>query len=447
MRATDIDEANLVGVERQQLVVVLEEDDALACAVKGEGLVLVGADVLPAEGGVLGDVVEVAEPHERHVLVGEGVVNVGLPHLALVDGLHAVGGEEVHERVAVGVVLPALAAVEVEASLERGGAGLGAGVAEPGGVVGHDADGVAVGDDVAVEAPVAADGLRQEARVGARRDAVDAVVRAHDAAHVAVADAHLEWPLERLHHVALIDARVELEPRVVVPVVEVVGGVVLAARRRLERPRVRVAAGGDRLVPGDVLHAADEVDGVAADDVRVLAGRLQSSPPPRVAHHVDVGAPVRQPSLPHVVHRPRLQGLVEGGGAVDDVGEDGGVVDGGDAGVEVRRGEVVELGGGAGAGEAMQRLRPPPVRRQADAGSAVGPVAEGADLLLHGHPADEVADTVGVRQRRVAVAELRHVQAQAGEPRRVAHLGVHLGGDAADGSVGRRGARGGRGGQ
>jgi hypothetical protein len=74
----------------------------------------------------------------------------------------------------------------------------------------------------------------------------------------------------------------------------------------------------------------------------------------------------------------------------------------------------------------VQRLGPPLVGRQADAGRAVGYVAEVADLLLHRHPADEVAHTVGVRQRRVAVRERRHVEAHLREPLRVAHLGVRL---------------------
>ena len=201
---------------------------------------------------------------------------------------------------------PALGAVEVEPRPERGSAGLGAGEVEPGGVVRHDADGVAVGDDVAVELPVAADGPGEEARVGAGGDAVHAVVGAHDAAGVAVADAHLEGPEEGLRHVALRDARVELEPRVVVPVVHVVRGVVLAAGGGLDRAGGRVAAAAG-VVAGDVLHAPDEVHGVAAGDEGVLAGGLEGAAPPRVAHHVDVGAPVRQPGLAKVVHRTCLR--------------------------------------------------------------------------------------------------------------------------------------------
>jgi hypothetical protein len=119
--------------------------------------------------------------------------------------------------------------------------------------------------------------------------------------------------------------------------------------------------------------------------------------------------------------------LVEGGGAVGDVGEDGAVVDGGAAGVVPRpAAEVVEQRRRAGAGEPVQRLGPPLVGREADAGRAAGHVAEVADLLLHRHPADEVANPLRVRQRRVAVRERRHVQAQLREPVRVADLAVGL---------------------
>ena len=73
------DGMDLVGIQRQQVVVVLEEHDALPCAVEGEALVLGGADVRLVERRVQRDVVvEVADPHERHELVPERVVDVGL---------------------------------------------------------------------------------------------------------------------------------------------------------------------------------------------------------------------------------------------------------------------------------------------------------------------------------------------------------------------------------
>ncbi|WVZ90189.1 hypothetical protein U9M48_036515 [Paspalum notatum var. saurae] len=293
VRAAQGDGAGLAGVQRQQAAVVLEEHDALPGAVEGEAPVLVGADVRLVEPRVPRDAVEVAGAHERHELVPERGVDVGLAHLALRDGGEAEVAEEVadHPPAAVGLVhLPALPAVEVEPGPDGGGAGLGAGEVEPPDVLGDDLHGVAVGDDVAVEAPVAADGLRQEARVGAGGHPVDEVEGAHDGAGVALADAHLEGAQEGLGHVALRDARVVVEARVVAPAVQVVGRVVLAAGGGLDGARVGVAA-GDGDGARHVLHAAHEVDGVAAHHVGVLAGGLQRAPPPRVAHHVDYVSP------------------------------------------------------------------------------------------------------------------------------------------------------------
>jgi hypothetical protein len=81
------------------------------------------------------------------------------------------------------------------------------------------------------------------------------------------------------------------------PVVDVVGGVVLAAGGDLEAV---AGAGAGVLQPGDV------ADGVLAGEQRVLAGGLLPAAPPRVPEDVDVGAPEREPRQPHVVHRPRL---------------------------------------------------------------------------------------------------------------------------------------------
>ncbi|BAS71689.1 Os01g0296450, partial [Oryza sativa Japonica Group] len=431
---------DLLRRQREQRGVVLEEHHPLPGGVGGELLVLLGADVGGAEGLELRDAVEEAEPHECEVEVGQRVVHGGLLELPLPDGVDAVGGEEVVDA------LPEHAAVEVQAGLHGGGGGLDAGVAEPLGVPDHDADGVAVGDDVAVELPVAADGLREEARVGAGRDAVDAVVGAHHAAGVAVPDAHLERPLERLHHVALLDARVERQPVGAVPRVDVVRGVVLAAAGHLDGPGERVGGGGGGCGGGgavDVLHSADEVDGVPADDEGVLAGGLAGAAPPRVADDIDVGAPVRELGVAQVVHGPDLrrhhaadgapQRLVERRGAVDDEREAGGA----------GHGVAKPRPAGADVGHAVQRLPPPQVPRQPHARRAARAVAEVGHLLLQRHPPHEVPHPVRVRQRRVAVREPGHVQPRRREPRRVAHPGVvpAIGGDR-PASAGHRGDRG-----
>ena len=85
------------------------------------------------------------------------------------------------------------------------------------------------------------------------------------------------------------------------PVLEVVGGEVLAAGGGLE------VGGVDGAGDAVALHAADEDGGVLAGHRRVLAGGLLAPAPPRVPEHVDVGRPEGEPlRLPVVVHRPSL---------------------------------------------------------------------------------------------------------------------------------------------
>ena len=85
------------------------------------------------------------------------------------------------------------------------------------------------------------------------------------------------------------------------PVLEVVGGEVLAAGGGLE------VGGVDGAGDAVALHAADEDGGVLAGHRGVLAGGLLPAAPTRVTEHVDVGRPEREPlRLPVVVHRPRL---------------------------------------------------------------------------------------------------------------------------------------------
>ncbi|BAS91255.1 Os04g0640750, partial [Oryza sativa Japonica Group] len=149
------------------------------------------------------------------------------------------------------------------------------------------------------------------------------------------------------------------------PVVDVVCGVVLAAGGDLER--VAAAAG--------VLEAGDVADGVLAGEQRVLAGRLLAASPPRVAEDVDVGAPEREPGQPDVVHRPRLrrhhlqksEHIAHRGGGEDGLREAGGAGD-----------ERREAGAGADVGDAVQRLRPPLVRRD--------PQPRQRRLLVHQEP-------------------------------------------------------------
>jgi hypothetical protein len=159
----------------------------------------------------------------------------------------------------------------------------------------HDGDGVAVGGDVPVEAPVPPDRARQQPGVGARRHAVDLRVRAHDAGGAGVDHAAPERRVERVLQVLRRDAGVEAVPRRAIPVLQVVRRGVLAAGRRLQRRARGVAA----------LHAAHEGHGVPARDGRVLAGGLLTAAPPRVPEDVHVRGPHGEPlRLPDVEQRP-----------------------------------------------------------------------------------------------------------------------------------------------
>jgi hypothetical protein len=65
----------------------------------------------------------------------------------------------------------------------------------------EDVDGVAVGDDVAVQAPGPADGAAQERRIGTGGHVVDLVVGAHDTGGAAVLDIGAEGDVEGVHQV------------------------------------------------------------------------------------------------------------------------------------------------------------------------------------------------------------------------------------------------------
>lgn len=98
---------------------------------------------------------------------------------------------------------------------------------------------------------------------------------------------------------------IEMEPINAQPVVDVIGGIMLAARGDLERTFVwvgRVLGSLDILEPPNVVHRKP------ADDIRILPRGLERTPPPRVSDNVNVWAPVRQSTTSEVVHRPSLGG-------------------------------------------------------------------------------------------------------------------------------------------
>ena len=106
-------------------------------------------------------------------------------------------------------------------------------------VVGRDVvDGAAVGRDVAVEAPLAAQHVGQQLLVGAHRHAVDRVVRAHDAERAPLLHAALEAGHVVVDQLGQRDLRVEVVARdhlaVDRRVLERVGDEVLARRDHLD---------------------------------------------------------------------------------------------------------------------------------------------------------------------------------------------------------------------
>ncbi|OAY62576.1 hypothetical protein ACMD2_01200 [Ananas comosus] len=111
--------------------------------------------------------------------------------------------------------------------------------------------------------PISSNSSPEKACVGARGDAVDAVVRAHHTANIPILHAHLEGTQERLDHILFVVA-IDEEVSGRVPGVDVVGSVVLAAGGDLERAGVEIVGG---LEARHVLQAADRVSLNAAAEV------------------------------------------------------------------------------------------------------------------------------------------------------------------------------------
>ena len=197
---------------------------------------------------------------------------------------------------------------------------------------------------------------------------------------------------------------IEGVPRESFPFLHVIRCLVLAARREPD----------SAFLPLLPLEALDILEGVRGGDSGVLPGRLLATAPPRVSEDVDVGRPVREAGLAGVVHAERLrrnglgdgapQRAVEGGGGQDDLRERGGGADG--ARGEVDPGPVV--------GEAVERLGPPLVGRDAQARDPARRVGQLRDLLVQGEQRDERARAGREGERRVA----ERVGAAAGIRRR-----------------------------
>ena len=137
----------------------------------------------------------------------------------------------------------------------------------------------------ALEAPVAAERLAEQPRVGARRQPVDRVVGAHDAERAALDDGGAERGQVRRLQVELGHRGVDGVPRDLAaraPVaLERVGVKALERHHRLHVARVERRA----------LQPLGHLGAEAAADRRVLGRRLEVTAPARVTHDADVRAP------------------------------------------------------------------------------------------------------------------------------------------------------------
>lgn len=86
MGADQGDALILAGIKRQSVVVVLQKHNGLPRSIHSQFPLLFGANIICAEGLKSGDVVEESNPHEEHVQVLQGVVNVRLADQPLLHG-------------------------------------------------------------------------------------------------------------------------------------------------------------------------------------------------------------------------------------------------------------------------------------------------------------------------------------------------------------------------
>ncbi len=256
-------------IQRQQVVVVLQQDHRLARHVGGD--VVVGGGVvigrLDGREDVLGRV-EQAELDARHEQARRRLIDGRLAHQALFDGGDDVVGLGRH-------IVAVVAADDVHAGLERQGDAFGGGFGVVQGVGAVDVGGgAAVRHDIALEAPVLAQMGLQQVGVGAGRDVVDRIIGAHDGIDVGFGDRGAEGRQVGVFEIVRRRADVGLMS----------GGFGAGVDGEVFR-------GGDGLVIVRIvaLQAFDEGDAHAAGQVRVFAVGFLAAAPARVAEDVDVG--------------------------------------------------------------------------------------------------------------------------------------------------------------
>ena len=367
--ADDDDVVQLFLPQRQQAV-VLEQHQRFARGAEGQRAVF-GRVVLGRRNPVEGHTIlriEKSEAEHRAQQRAEPVVELGLGDEAALDRLDEGGGlgaaPDVHARPqGQGVDLGEIAALVGAAEI---------------------VDRAAVGGDVAVETPFRQQRVEQRTHRGRR--AVDRVVGRHHGLDVPFAHERLEGRQISLIQVGVRRGRVEI---VAQRLGTAVHGVVFGARR------------GEQVVGVVALQAVHERHAEAGGEERVLAVGLLAAAPARIAEDIDVGRPKGEAVEDRALLR-RAGVAVELGAALDadDVRD-----------VVVQRrvphrsqaDGLREDGRDTGVGDAVQRLAPPVVFRDAEARHAGGGVAHHAGLLLERHPGGEIMDARLLRLGRVEV--------------------------------------------
>ncbi len=272
------------------------------------------------------------------------------------------------------------AAVQVAAGLDGQGGGGGWRIGEM--VSGEDVvDGIDIRDDIALEAPLSAQDVRQEMGVGGTGHAIETLIGGHDRIGVAFTDAGLEGGQIGAPEVDGADMDVEL---MAFGLGAAVNGKVLGRGDGAEP--LRIVA----------LEAADEGDAEAAGEVGILAVGFLAPPPAGVTEDVDIGRPEVEAGVNAV--QTRAEGLGVLGPRFDADG-------GGDVMVEIRvpgSGEgdgLGEDGGHAVACDAVEGFVPPVVGGDAEAFDGGGVLLQLLGLLGEGHACDEIIHACGDRKR------------------------------------------------
>ncbi len=200
IQAHDRDAAHAAGLERQQVPVVLQQDDGLAGRLEGVGAVRRRAHDGRIQGVVriVRRVVIHAQAHPGRQDAAGRPVDVGVAHQMQIVGLV--------QRFDVDVV----PAFQVQAGLQREGGGRL--VPENIVVVLDDiAHGSAVGNHIAVKAPFVPEHRGQQPGIGRAGNAVDGVVGRHDGLRLSPADAGFEGRKIVLPHLLFADDGIALE--------------------------------------------------------------------------------------------------------------------------------------------------------------------------------------------------------------------------------------------